>query len=138
MQEPWLADHDGSLPKIHIGICAMDKKAHSRPMNAIVERLEAYGEFDIKYFGDETILHKPITQWPTCDCLLSWHSDGFPLAKVPILILRHLLHSIRVEICEGMQSCYKQATVLVCCNLLVLACRHRSMRHSGNLTSSMT
>lgn len=83
MQEPWLADHDSSLPKIHIGICAMDKKAHSRPMNAIVERLEAYGEFDIKYFGDETILHKPITAWPTCDCLLSWHSDGFPLAKVP-------------------------------------------------------
>ncbi|KAK9917336.1 hypothetical protein WJX75_003277 [Coccomyxa subellipsoidea] len=79
--EPWLADHDSSLPKIHIGICAMDKKAHSRPMNAIVERLEAYGEFDIKYFGDETILHKPITGWPTCDCLLSWHSDGFPLAK---------------------------------------------------------
>ncbi|CAL8465105.1 g4640 [Coccomyxa elongata] len=79
--EPWLADHDSSLPKIHIGICAMDKKAHSRPMNAIVERLEAYGEFDIKYFGDETILHKPITEWPTCDCLLSWHSDGFPLAK---------------------------------------------------------
>ncbi len=50
-----------------------------------MERLEAYGEFDIKYFGDDTILGKPVTEWPTCDCLLSWHSDGFPLAKVPEL-----------------------------------------------------
>ena len=46
-----------------------------------MERLEAYGEFDIKHFGDEAILHKPVTEWPTCDCLLSWHSDGFPLPK---------------------------------------------------------
>ncbi|CAK0787238.1 hypothetical protein CVIRNUC_010454 [Coccomyxa viridis] len=79
--EPWLGDHDASLPKIHIGICAMDKKAHSRPMKAIVDRLETYGEFEITYFGDETILDKPIAEWPSCDCLLSWHSDGFPLAK---------------------------------------------------------
>ena len=82
VQEPWLGDHDASLPKIHIGICAMDKKAHSRPMKAIVDRLETYGEFEITYFGDDTILEKPIAEWPSCDCLLSWHSDGFPLAKV--------------------------------------------------------
>ncbi len=82
LQEPWLGDHDASLPKIHIGICAMDKKAHSRPMKAIVDRLETYGEFEVTYFGDDTIMNKPIAEWPACDCLLSWHSDGFPLAKV--------------------------------------------------------
>ena len=92
MQEPWLGDHDASLPKIHIGICAMDKKAHSRPMKAIVDRLETYGEFEITYFGDETILDKPIADWPSCDCLLSWHSDGFPLAKVKALLLDGLRH----------------------------------------------
>jgi hypothetical protein len=27
------------------------------------------------------ILEEPIEAWPLCDCLLSWHSDGFPLAK---------------------------------------------------------
>ena len=57
------------------------------PKQAIVERLEAYGEFDIRYFGDEAILGRPVSEWPTCDCLLSWHSDGFPLAKVPTLSL---------------------------------------------------
>ena len=51
-------------------------------MKAIVDRLETYGEFEITYFGDDTILNKPIAEWPACDCLLSWHSDGFPLGKV--------------------------------------------------------
>jgi hypothetical protein len=23
----------------------------------------------------------PVEEWPLCDCLLSWHSDGFPLRK---------------------------------------------------------
>jgi hypothetical protein len=56
------------------------------PLNvkAIVDRLETYGEFEITYFGDDTILNKPIAEWPACDCLLSWHSDGFPLGKVAI------------------------------------------------------
>lgn len=51
-------------------------------MKAIVDRLETYGEFEITYFGDDTIMNRPIAEWPACDCLLSWHSDGFPLAKV--------------------------------------------------------
>ena len=29
----------------------------------------------------QTILNKPVEEWPDCDCLLSWHSDGFPLKK---------------------------------------------------------
>eukprot|EP00884_Botryococcus_braunii_P003822 jgi/Botrbrau1/13440/Bobra.0082s0044.1 len=69
------------LPKIRIGICAMDKKAASKQMKAIVERLISFGEFEVERFGDNTILKKPVTQWPLCDCLLSWHSEGFPLQK---------------------------------------------------------
>ena len=67
----------------------MDKKAHSKPMKAIVDRLETYGEFEVTYFGDDTIMNKPIAEWPACDCLLSWHSDGFPLAKVSSSTLPH-------------------------------------------------
>lgn len=81
---PGLADQDvdASLPKIKIGICAMDKKAKSKPMKAILQRLLAFGEFETELFGDDNILNKPVNQWPTCDCLLSWHSEGFPLKKV--------------------------------------------------------
>ena len=86
MQEPQLADEEMLLPKIRVGICAMDKKAQSKPMNAIVERMLAFGEFEIFTFGDNTILEKPVSEWPQCECLLSWHSDGFPLAKVSIQI----------------------------------------------------
>ena len=33
-------------------------------------------------FGDEMILNREIEDWPQCDALLSWHSEGFPLKKV--------------------------------------------------------
>ncbi|KAL0037051.1 hypothetical protein WJX77_010637 [Trebouxia sp. C0004] len=80
---PGLADQDveASLPKIKIGICAMDKKAKSKPMKAILQRLLAFGEFETELFGDDNILNNPVSQWPNCDCLLSWHSEGFPLKK---------------------------------------------------------
>ncbi len=65
-----------------MGICAMDKKANSKPMRAIIQRLIAFGEFEVELFGDDNILNKPVSEWPLCDCLLSWHSDGFPLHKV--------------------------------------------------------
>lgn len=84
MQAPGLADQDddSALPKIKIGICAMDKKAKSKPMKAILQRLLAFGEFEVELFGDDNILNKPVSRWPKCDCLLSWHSEGFPLKKV--------------------------------------------------------
>lgn len=59
----------------------MDKKANSKQMRAITERLMRYGEFEIIIFGDDTILNKPVDEWPVVQCLLSWHSGGFPLAK---------------------------------------------------------
>ena len=42
LQEPWIVDPDTSLPRIHIGICAMDKKAHSRPMKVQMRPCSAY------------------------------------------------------------------------------------------------
>lgn len=77
-----MLEDDLALPRIRMGICAMDRKARSKPMRAILDRLHAFGEFDIVVFGDKTILEEPISEWPRCDCLLSWHSEGFPLAKV--------------------------------------------------------
>ena len=72
---------DDELPRISVGVCAMDKKAKSKQMRAITERLTRYGEFKITVFGDDTILNAPIEDWPVVQCLLSWHSKGFPLAK---------------------------------------------------------
>lgn len=54
----------------------MDKKANSKPMQQILNRLIGFGEFEVFRFGDEVILNAPIEEWPLCDCLLSWHSGG--------------------------------------------------------------
>lgn len=51
-------------------------------MAAICKRLLAFGEFELLVFGDDVILEQPVEEWPQCDALLSWHSDGFPLKKV--------------------------------------------------------
>ena len=38
-------------------------------------------EFEFNIFTNDMILNEPIEAWPVVDCLLSWFSDGFPLAK---------------------------------------------------------
>uniref|UniRef100_A0A7S1UJP9 Inositol hexakisphosphate and diphosphoinositol-pentakisphosphate kinase n=1 Tax=Phaeomonas parva TaxID=124430 RepID=A0A7S1UJP9_9STRA len=58
----------------------MDKKARSKPMRAILGRLDE-SLFQVKVFGDDTILRKPIEEWPVCDALIAFFSKGFPLDK---------------------------------------------------------
>ena len=37
--------------------------------------------FEIVLFTDQLILHEPIEQWPQCDALIAFYSNGFPLEK---------------------------------------------------------
>ena len=67
--------------KIIIGICAMDSKVSSKPMREILRRLITTGNFEIKIFGNDTILNKPVSSWPACDCLIGFYSKGFPIDK---------------------------------------------------------
>ncbi|URE18202.1 acid phosphatase [Musa troglodytarum] len=100
--------------KIKIGVCVMEKKATSAPMRRILERLEAFGEFEIIIFGDNVILEDPIQSWPICDCLIAFYSSGYPLQKVktyvalrkPFLVNelepQHLLHD-RTKVYERLE-----------------------------------
>ncbi|KAL0450597.1 UNVERIFIED_CONTAM: Inositol hexakisphosphate and diphosphoinositol-pentakisphosphate kinase VIP2 [Sesamum latifolium] len=82
-------------------------EAFSGPMLQILDRLQAFGEFDIVHFGDKVILEEPIERWPVCDCLIAFYSTGYPLNKAeayaalrkPFLVnelgQQHLLHDRR-------------------------------------------
>ncbi|XP_069018489.1 inositol hexakisphosphate and diphosphoinositol-pentakisphosphate kinase 2 isoform X4 [Embiotoca jacksoni] len=74
-------DESPSERQIVVGICAMMKKSKSKPMTQILERLCKFDYIDVVIFPEEVILEEPVEKWPLCDCLISFHSKGFPLDK---------------------------------------------------------
>lgn len=64
----------------------MEKKATSGPMNELVKRLTSFSaagisEFRVVIFEQSVIDNQPIEEWPLCEALIAFYSDGFPLHK---------------------------------------------------------
>jgi inositol hexakisphosphate/diphosphoinositol-pentakisphosphate kinase len=68
------------MKKITLGICAMDKKAKSKPMREILSRLPA-DAFEIVMYGDDCILNTPVEEWPVVEVLITFYSTRFPTEK---------------------------------------------------------
>ncbi|XP_036319985.1 inositol hexakisphosphate and diphosphoinositol-pentakisphosphate kinase isoform X2 [Rhagoletis pomonella] len=67
--------------QVVVGICAMAKKTQSKPMKEILTRLQEFEFIKMLIFSEDVILKEPVENWPLCDCLISFHSKGFPLEK---------------------------------------------------------
>lgn len=74
-------EHLDTGKQVVAGICAMAKKSNSKPMREILARLDEFDYIKTIIFPEETILKEPVDKWPVCDCLISFHSKGFPLDK---------------------------------------------------------
>lgn len=77
-------ENDSDSPperQILVGICAMAKKSKSKPMTQILERLCKFEFIGVVIFNEDVVLNEPVENWPVCDCLISFHSKGFPLDK---------------------------------------------------------
>eukprot|EP00985_Skeletonema_marinoi_P012906 scaffold6316_cov113-Skeletonema_marinoi.AAC.7 len=85
--------------RIRLGICAMDKKARSKPMSEILKRLDQL-TFEPVFFGDALILNDPVESWPICDVLIAFYSNGYPLEKAEQYVaLRrpYLINDLRMQ-----------------------------------------
>lgn len=73
----------GRKKKVIVGVCTMEKKSTSKPMQQILQKMrDNYDDYlDFLIFPESTILTKPVQEWPLCDCLISFHAKDFPLNK---------------------------------------------------------
>ncbi|XP_055914293.1 inositol hexakisphosphate and diphosphoinositol-pentakisphosphate kinase isoform X4 [Eupeodes corollae] len=67
--------------QVVVGVCAMSKKTQSKPMKEILTRLQEFEYIKMVVFEEDVILKEPVEQWQIVDCLISFHSKGFPLEK---------------------------------------------------------
>ena len=67
--------------KVIVGICAMAKKSLSKPMKEILTRMAEFEYIKTIIFPEQVIIDQPVEDWPICDCLIAFHSNGFPLEK---------------------------------------------------------
>ncbi|CAD6946725.1 unnamed protein product [Tilletia controversa] len=90
-------------PVALLGIAAMDRKARSKPMQNILNRLMAHKDVDIQIvmFGDKTLIDEPPESWPVCDILISFFSSGFPINKAIAYV------DLRKPICVNDLRCQK-------------------------------
>ncbi|XP_043280974.1 inositol hexakisphosphate and diphosphoinositol-pentakisphosphate kinase 2 isoform X11 [Venturia canescens] len=75
------SEFEGEGKQVLVGVCAMAKKSQSKPMKEILTRLEEFEYIKVVVFPEEVILKEPVEDWPIVDCLISFHSKGFPLDK---------------------------------------------------------
>lgn len=74
-------DDEENCKQVVVGVCAMAKKSQSKPMKEILTRLQEFEYLKVVVFSENEILEKPVEEWHACDCLISFHSKGFPLDK---------------------------------------------------------
>lgn len=66
---------------VKVGICCMDVKLTSKPMQAILNRLRRYDDLEIITFQNSCIFEQPVEAWPIVDFFICFYSSGFPLKK---------------------------------------------------------
>ncbi|KAF4751960.1 hypothetical protein FOZ62_000660, partial [Perkinsus olseni] len=88
----------GLTHKLTLGVCCMQTKATSNPMQSLLRRLDASGAFDIIIFDEKMILEQDVSEWPIVQCYVSFHSKGFPLYKsLEYVKMRHPVEINKVE-----------------------------------------
>lgn len=95
----------------------MSKKSQSKPMKEILTRLQEFEYIRMVVIGEEIILNEPVDRWPLCDCLISFHSKGFPLEKaIQYAQLRqpYVINNLHMQFDIQVRGSVRAGSVLFC------------------------
>eukprot|EP01111_Echinosteliopsis_oligospora_P005831 TRINITY_DN19544_c0_g1_i1.p1 TRINITY_DN19544_c0_g1~~TRINITY_DN19544_c0_g1_i1.p1 ORF type:complete len:154 (+),score=39.81 TRINITY_DN19544_c0_g1_i1:152-613(+) len=81
MQKSFVSKNPNIKGKVVVGVCTLDRKTQTKPMQQIIKSMSAFGEFEMITFGNDTIFNKKVEDWPICDVLISFFTSGFPSQK---------------------------------------------------------
>ncbi len=85
-------------------------QANSKYMREILQRMNR-GLFEFITFGNDCIFHRDVSEWPICDVLIAFHSNGFPLEKVQKYVDLRRPYSINDLCIQGqMKVCVRTYT----------------------------
>ena len=108
-------------------------------MQSILSRLSSYEYIQIVMFSDDMILNQPVEEWPVCECLIAFYSDGFPLDKaIAYVELRKpmVFNDLQEQyslmdrcVCVGVCGCARAPACGECgCDLSCVCADERCMR----------
>ena len=107
------------IKKIRVGICAMDKKAQSKPMREILKRFPAE-LFESVFFGDNCILNQPIEEWPVVEVLIAFYSHHFPTEKALEYVKLVKPYMINDLGCENILKDRRKVSTVTTCEVVVI------------------
>ena len=92
-------------------------------MKNILTRLAQESVIELVMFTDHTILNEPVEDWPICNSLIAFYSNGFPLEKaIEYVKLRNplVLNDLQSQyaLMDRYGLCYTCTTFTTCTSAL--------------------
>eukprot|EP00050_Salpingoeca_kvevrii_P014971 m.42343 g.42343 ORF g.42343 m.42343 type:complete len:979 (-) comp6090_c0_seq1:161-3097(-) len=75
--------------RIRVLFAAMPRKISASAMRHIISTFGEFPELKVDVMDEDALLRQDVSEWPPCDCLVAFDSDGFPILKMSQYVAKH-------------------------------------------------